>query len=61
MDRGLKATHNFIGGEFVAAKSGKTFENRSPVDGRLIGLVAEAGEPEVDAAVRAARAALAGP
>jgi aminomuconate-semialdehyde/2-hydroxymuconate-6-semialdehyde dehydrogenase len=26
MDRGLKATHNFIGGEFVAAKSGKTFE-----------------------------------
>ena len=61
MDRGLKATHNFIGGEFVAAKSGKTFENRSPVDGRLIGLVSEAGEPEVDAAVRAARAALTGP
>ena len=61
MDRGLKATHNFIAGEFVAAKSGQTFENRSPVDGRLIGLVSEAGEPEVDAAVRAARAALAGP
>jgi len=52
---------NFIGGEFVASKSGKTFENRSPVDGRLIGHVAEAGAPEVDAAVHAARAALAGP
>ena len=52
---------NFIGGEFVAARSGKTFENRSPVDGRLVSLVSEAGEPEVDAAVRAARAALAGP
>lgn len=52
---------NFIGGEFVASKSGKTFENRSPVDGTLVGQVAEAGEPEVDAAVQAARAALAGP
>jgi aminomuconate-semialdehyde/2-hydroxymuconate-6-semialdehyde dehydrogenase len=56
-----KEIRNFIDGEFAAAKSGKTFENRSPVDGRLIGLVAEAGEAEVDAAVRAARAALAGP
>jgi len=52
---------NFIGGEFVASKSGRTFENRSPVDGRLIGHVAEAGEPEVNVAVQAARAALAGP
>lgn len=52
---------NFIDGEFTPARSGKTFENRSPVDGRLIGLVAEAGETEVDAAVRAARAALRGP
>jgi aminomuconate-semialdehyde/2-hydroxymuconate-6-semialdehyde dehydrogenase len=52
---------NFIDGEFMPAQSSKTFENRSPVDGTLIGLVAEAGETEVDAAVRAARAALAGP
>ena len=58
---GVKSILNFIGGEFVPAKSGRTFENRSPVDGRLIGMVAEAGEPEVDAAVRAARAALDGP
>jgi aminomuconate-semialdehyde/2-hydroxymuconate-6-semialdehyde dehydrogenase len=52
---------NFIDGEFVPSQSSKTFENRSPVDGSLVGLVAEAGEAEVDRAVRAARAALAGP
>jgi acyl-CoA reductase-like NAD-dependent aldehyde dehydrogenase len=52
---------NFINGEFVAAKSGKTFENRSPVDGSLVGMVSEAGKEEVDAAVKAARAALEGP
>lgn len=37
------------------------FENRSPVDGSLIGFVHEAGRAEVDAAVRAAQAALKGP
>ena len=58
---GAKNILNYINGEFMPAKSGKTFENRSPVDGRLIGTVAEAGEAEVDAAVRAARAALDGP
>jgi len=57
----VKQIFNFIDGEFVASRSGKMFENRSPVDGRLLGLVAEAGEAEVDGAVRAARAALRGP
>ncbi|TMH25415.1 MAG: aldehyde dehydrogenase family protein, partial [Betaproteobacteria bacterium] len=52
---------NFINGEYVAAKSGKTFEDRSPVDGSLVGMVSEAGKEEVDAAVKAARAALEGP
>ena len=52
---------NFIDGAFVRSSSGKTFENRSPTDGRLIGVVSEAGEAEVDAAVRAAHVALAGP
>jgi aminomuconate-semialdehyde/2-hydroxymuconate-6-semialdehyde dehydrogenase len=52
---------NFINGEFVAAASGKTFENRSPTDNRLVGLVSEAGRAEVDAAVNAAKAALDGP
>jgi aminomuconate-semialdehyde/2-hydroxymuconate-6-semialdehyde dehydrogenase len=50
--------HNFINGAFVA--TGKTFENRAPVDNRLLGLVHEAGRSEVDAAVASARAALKG-
>ena len=52
---------HFINGEYVASVSGKTFENRNPVDNSLIGLVYEAGQAEVDAAVAAARAALKGP
>ena len=50
---------NFINGQWVA--TGKTFDDRSPLDNRLIGPVHEAGRAEVDAAVAAARAALAGP
>ena len=57
----IKTTLNYIGGEFVTAVSGKTFENRNPVDGSLISMVSEAGKVEVDAAVAAARAALTGP
>ena len=55
----VKDIRHFIGGEFVPGAG--TFENRSPVDARLLGLVSEAGAAEVDAAVKAARAALAGP
>ena len=57
----VRTTLNFINGEYVTAKSGKTFENRSPADGRLVSMVSEAGAGEVDAAVKAARAALLGP
>jgi aminomuconate-semialdehyde/2-hydroxymuconate-6-semialdehyde dehydrogenase len=57
----IRTTLNYIGGEFVTAASGKTYENRRPVDGSLISMVSEAGQVEVDAAVAAARAALAGP
>ena len=57
----VRNTLNFINGEYIVAKSGKTFENRSPADGRLVSMVSEAGVGEVDAAVRAARAALTGP
>ena len=49
---------NFIDGEFVA--SSKTFDNRAPADGRLLGRVHEAGADEVAAAVTAARRALDG-
>jgi aminomuconate-semialdehyde/2-hydroxymuconate-6-semialdehyde dehydrogenase len=57
----VKDILNFIAGEYVAAKSGKTFDKRSPVDGALIARVSEAGEAEVNAAVDAACAALQGP
>src|SRR5690606_4871644 len=62
---GVKGRHvtkflNFIDGAFVAG-SGEAFENRFPTTGEVIGEVSAAGKAEVDAAVGAARAALAGP
>ena len=47
----------FINGERVGARSGQTFDNLSPIDGRLLGQVARCDGAEVDAAVQAARAA----
>jgi aminomuconate-semialdehyde/2-hydroxymuconate-6-semialdehyde dehydrogenase len=57
----VKDIKNFIAGDYVGANSGRSFDKRSPVTGALIARVAEAREPEVDAAVAAARAALDGP
>lgn len=57
----MKEFKHFINGQYVASASGTTFENRSPVDNSLIGQIHEAGQEEVDAAVRAAKAALTGP
>ncbi len=54
----MKQFHNFINGEFVA--TGKTFDNRAPVNNQVIGQVHEAGQAEVDAAVAAAHAAMKG-
>ena len=54
----MKQYMNFIGGEYVA--TAKTFPKRTPVDNSVIGQVHEAGQAEVDAAVRAAQAALKG-
>ncbi|WP_407280637.1 2-hydroxymuconic semialdehyde dehydrogenase [Aromatoleum evansii] len=56
----MRQIQNFIGGEFVAAASGRRFDKRSPLDNRVIASIAEAGRTEVDAAVSAARAALHG-
>src|ERR671937_2549515 len=47
----------FIGGESIAARSGETFEKRSPVDGRHLADVAACDAADVDDAVRAARTA----
>src|SRR5258707_412357 len=52
---------HFIGGRFVGSASDRLFEKRSPVDGSLIGMIAEGGQMEVDAAVRAATEAMSGP
>jgi len=56
----MRLIKNFIDGEYVAAKSGKTFDKRSPLSNALLAQVSEAGRAEVDAAVAAAHAALRG-
>jgi acyl-CoA reductase-like NAD-dependent aldehyde dehydrogenase len=47
----------FINGKFVAARDGRVFEKKSPIDGRVIAQVARCSQPDVDDAVAAARAA----
>ena len=50
---------NFVNGEWMPARSDRTFERRNPADTRdLIGLYADSGEEDVREAVEAARAAL---
>src|SRR6185436_17025335 len=51
---------NFIGGKWVAASTGKTFENRNPANRNdLIGEFPLSGDAEVNAAVEAANKAFA--
>ena len=51
---------NFIDGKWLAAKSGKTFENRNPANtDDLIGLFPASTAEDVDAAVAAAKKAFA--
>lgn len=45
----------FIGGQWGDARSGRTFETLNPATGERLAWVHEAGEADVDAAVRAAR------
>ncbi|MFI4881921.1 MAG: aldehyde dehydrogenase [Phycisphaerales bacterium JB064] len=58
-DRGpFKASYgNFIGGKWKPAADGRTFDNTSPVHGRVICKVARSGAADVDAALDAAHAA----
>ena len=50
-----KTYGNLIGGKFVPAKSGKTFENLSPADtSDVVGVFASSEAADVDAAVQAA-------
>ncbi len=56
----MQTTQHFINGQFVPSASGNTFEKRSPLDNQLMGMVAEGGQAEIDAAVAAAKNALHG-
>jgi alpha-ketoglutaric semialdehyde dehydrogenase len=51
---GTRTFQNFIGGEWVDASSGETFESRSPATGELIGTFPKSGAADVDRAVEAA-------
>lgn len=50
-----------IGGKWVPALSGKTFETINPATEQVLTLVAEADSADIDEAVKAARAAFEGP
>src|SRR5882757_7840009 len=52
---------HFIGNRFVPSQPDRYFDKRSPVDGSLVGTVAEGGQDDVDAAVQSARDAFSGP
>jgi aldehyde dehydrogenase (NAD+) len=54
---GTKTFQNLIGGEWVDAASGETFESTSPADGETLGVFPRSGPEEVDRAVEAAKAA----
>ena len=45
----------FIGGKYVPAASGETFENISPIDGKLLARVAACDKEDVDRAVKAGK------
>jgi len=48
---------NFIGGKYVPSKSGKTFDNLSPVNGQVLCKIARSEAADVEAALDAAHAA----
>src|SRR3954447_18788326 len=54
---GTKTYKNFIGGEWVVAASGDTFESTNPANGETIGVFPKSGPDDVDRAVEAAKTA----
>src|SRR5881398_1523430 len=54
---GTKTYQNYIGGEWVDAASGETFESANPATGDLIGVFPKSSEEDVDRAVEAAKEA----
>lgn len=53
----VRSCKMLVGGEWVDARSGRTFESINPYTGKVWATVPEAGEEDVDRAVRAARRA----
>ena len=60
-DSARRDAAHFIDGAFTEGTTGKFWENHTPLDNSVIGRVPEGGKAEIDAAVRAAKAALSGP
>jgi aldehyde dehydrogenase (NAD+) len=54
---GTKTFRNYIGGEWVDAASGETFESLNPATGEVIGTFPRSGKEDVDRAAKAAREA----
>jgi alpha-ketoglutaric semialdehyde dehydrogenase len=54
---GTKTFRNFIGGEWVDAATGETFETVSPADGETLGTFPKSSGEDVDRAVEAAKSA----
>ena len=54
---GTKRFQNYIGGEWVDAAGGDTFESTSPANGDTIGVFPKSGAADVDRAVEAAKSA----
>ncbi len=52
-----KTYKHFIGGEWQSSKGGKTFDTYNPANGEKLATLAEAGQEDVDAAVKAAEIA----
>jgi alpha-ketoglutaric semialdehyde dehydrogenase len=53
---GTKTFKNYIGGEWVDASGGETFESVNPANGEAIGVFPKSGTEDVDRAVEAAKA-----
>ena len=56
----MKKVQHYINGQFMDSQCGEFFDNFNPANAELISKVAQGREPEVDAAVEAANAALKG-
>jgi aldehyde dehydrogenase (NAD+) len=52
-----KSFQNYVGGEWVDAASGETFETKSPATGEALGVFPRSSAADVDKAVDAAKAA----